>query len=116
MSRSCCALLVVCASSSAKYGTRVCVTVSRMTIGALAVSDAPMFVDGAIFDFARLRPGTYVMICAPGENPSPLFCAAVLTRTPLSFGGATLRTTLSFRPVVVLACTVNASFGHGSKQ
>ena len=87
-----------------------------MTIGAFAAIEAPMLVDRLIFDFARLSPGTKVMISLPGENPSPLFCAAVLTCTPLSFAGAIFLAMLRRRPVGVPARTVNASFGHGSRQ
>ena len=87
-----------------------------MTIGAFAAIEAPMLVDPLIFDFVTLSPGTNVMISLPGEKPSPLFCAAVLMCTPLSLAGAILVATLRRRPVGVLACTVNASFGHGSRQ
>src|ERR1043166_3056541 len=116
MSKSCCALLVVCASSSANQGTRVCVAVSRMTIGAFAADEAPMLVDRLILDFARLNPGTNVMISLPGEKPSPLFSAEVLMCTPLSFAGAILVAMLRRRLVGVPAGTGNASFGHGGRQ
>ena len=56
------------------------------------------------------------MITEPGEKPSPKFSAAVLTWTPLTFVGSTVEETFSRRPVVVVAGTVNASFGHGSRQ
>ena len=87
-----------------------------MTIGAFAAVETPMLVDPLILDFARLSPGTNVMISLPGEKPSPLFCAAILMCTPLSFAGAILVATLRRRLVAVPACTVNASFGHGSRQ
>ena len=62
-------------------------------------------------------PGTYVMITEPGEKPSPRFCAVVSTCTPLMFVGSSLGEMLSRRPVAVsCAATVNASFGHGSRQ
>ena len=61
-----------------------------MTTGAFAASDKPMLVEVASFDFARLRFGTYVMISAPGENPSPLFCAAVFDVDAVLVGGREL--------------------------
>ncbi len=75
-----------------------------------------MSVEVAIFDFARLSPGTYVMISDPGENPSPWFCAAVATWTPFLFAGASFDEMASRRPVVVGAAIVKASFGHGNRQ
>ncbi len=75
-----------------------------------------MLVEVAMREAAMLRPGTYTKISAPGENPSPLFCAAVLTCTPWMFAGSSAGEMLSRRPVLVGAATVNASLGHGNRQ
>ena len=56
------------------------------------------------------------MISEPGENPSPWFCAAVLTCTPFLFVGIDLRRDVQPPPGGRARGTVNASFGHGSRQ
>ena len=87
-----------------------------MTIGESGASDRPILVDVAIFELAMLSPGTYVMMTAPGENPSAAFCALVSTCAPFMFTGSTCDEMLSRRPVAVRAATVNASFGQGRRQ
>jgi hypothetical protein len=104
-------------SSSAKYGHRSPVTVSRMTIGASRRSDRPMSVIGATPDRARSTPGTWRTSDDPGENPSARSQGPGCVGTPAVETGSISAVNASRRPVGDDgSARVYQSLGKGSRH
>src|SRR4051812_11879028 len=74
-----------------------------------------MSASGTAPVFARSSPGTYVVICEPGEKPSARFQSVGSIGLPATLRGIDVRSNATRRPVgVERSAFVKKSFGNGS--